>query len=132
MRLTRAKLPLAGAAAVLALTGCGSGGGDEEAAPETAVGSLEQLAAEVKCEPNMQIDADELRQALCEDGDERYILATFATDRGQREWLNSSKMMGGFFLVGRKWAAVGHEDLVNKLGERLGGTVEIGTDHSKH
>ncbi|WP_338898664.1 hypothetical protein WBG99_26315 [Streptomyces sp. TG1A-60] len=132
MRLTRAVFPLAGMAAVLVLAGCGSGGSDQAAVPETAVGTLEQLAAEVKCEPDMQIDADELRQAICTDGDEKYILATFATDRGQREWLNSSKMMGGFFLVGRKWAAVGHEDVVAELGGTLGGTLEVGTDHSKH
>ncbi|WP_141313949.1 hypothetical protein [Streptomyces spinoverrucosus] len=129
MRLTRPMLAVSGAVAVLALAGCGSSG---DQAAETATGSLEQLAAEVKCTPNIQIDADELRQALCKEGDEKYILATFATDRGQREWINESKRMGGFFLVGRKWVAVGHKDVVTDLGGELGGTLEIGADHSGH
>ncbi|MFC8866082.1 hypothetical protein ACFUAC_00105 [Streptomyces sp. NPDC057148] len=128
MRLTRPMLAPA-AAAVLALTGCGSDGDGEAAVPETATGSLEHLAAEVKCEPDMQTDADTIRQALCGRGDEKYVLATFATDRGQREWINTAKDYGGYYLVGRKWVAVGHEDVVADLRGRLGGTLEQGTRH---
>ncbi|KUO23146.1 hypothetical protein [Streptomyces dysideae] len=127
MRLTRPRLALAGAAAVLALAGCGSGG-DE--VPEAATGSLEHLAAEAKCEPNMQTDTDTIRQAICKKGKEKYILATFATDRGQREWINTAKDYGGYYLVGRKWVAVGHDDVVTELRGTLGGTLEQGTDHS--
>lgn len=105
MRLTRPMLALTGAAAVLALAGCGSGGDATAAAvPSAATGSLEHLAAEVKCTPNIQIDADELRQAVCKkskNADGKFILATFATDRGQREWINGAKDYGGHFLVGR-------------------------------
>ncbi|MFJ7767279.1 hypothetical protein ACIQ1J_02275 [Streptomyces sp. NPDC097107] len=129
MRLTRPMLALAGAAAVLALTGCGSDGDGEAAVPETATGSLEHLAAEAKCAPNMQTDADTIRQALCEKGDEKYVLATFSTDRGQREWINTAKDYGGYYLVGRKWVAVGHQDVVADLRGRLGGTLEQGTQH---
>jgi hypothetical protein len=132
MRLTRPRLALAGAAAVLALAGCGSGSEKKAAVPETATGSLEQIAAEAKCEPNMQTDADTIRQAICKKGKEKYILATFATDRGQREWINTAKDYGGYYLVGRKWVAVGHEDVVQALHGTLGGTVEEGTDHSGH
>ncbi len=132
MRLTRPRLALAGAAAILALAGCGSDGDGEAAVPRTATGSLEHLAAEVKCKPNMQTDADEIRQALCKTGKEKYILATFATDRGQREWINTAKDYGGYYLVGRKWVAVGHEDVVTSLRDELGGDIERGTDHSGH
>ncbi|MFI9610390.1 hypothetical protein ACIHCM_01545 [Streptomyces sp. NPDC052023] len=131
MRLTRPMLALSGAVAVLALAGCGSDG-DQAAVPETATGSLEHLAAEVKCEPDMQTDEDEIRQAICEQGKEKYILATFATDRGQREWINTAKDYGGYYLVGRKWVAVGHENVLTELRGRLGGDVEVGTDHSGH
>ena len=130
MRLTRPMLALTGAVAALALTGCGSGGDGGDEVPPTATGSLEHLAAEVECEPNMQTDANTIRQALCKKGGEKYVLATFATDRGQREWLNTAKDYGGYYLVGRKWVAVGHEDVVSDLRTRLGGTVEQGTDHS--
>ncbi|MBC9726066.1 hypothetical protein [Streptomyces sp. TRM68367] len=132
MRVTRAMLPLAGAAAVLALAGCGSGGKGEAAVPETATGSLEHLAAEAKCRPDMQTDADTIRQAICKYGKEKYILATFSTDRGQREWINTAKDYGGYYLVGRKWVAVGHQDVVGDLRGTLGGTLEIGKDHSGH
>jgi hypothetical protein len=128
-------LALTGAAAVLALAGCGSGGDAKAAAvPSAATGSLEHLAAEVKCTPNIQIDADELRQAVCKkskDADGKFILATFATDRGQREWINGAKDYGGHFLVGRKWVAVGDTaKTVTALRRTLGGDIEEGTDHS--
>ncbi|MFE5400949.1 hypothetical protein ACFQ9Z_06025 [Streptomyces sp. NPDC056580] len=132
MRLTRAVL---GAAAVLALAGCGAGGeGGEggEKVPPTATGSLESLAAQVRCKPNMQTDADEIRQAICRNGDGRFVLATFATDRGQREWINDAKDYGGYYLVGRKWVAVGDDGVVEALRGTLGGDVEIGTDHHAH
>ncbi|MFJ7072789.1 hypothetical protein [Streptomyces sp. NPDC098781] len=130
MRLTRPMLALTGAVAVLALAGCGSGGDQEAEVPQTATGSLEHLAAVAKCDPNMQTDADTIRQAICKTGKEKYILATFATDRGQREWINQAKDYGGYYLVGRKWVAVGHEDVVAALRGELGGDIEIGTDHS--
>lgn len=128
MRLTGLLL---GAAAVLALAGCGSGG-DAKAVPPTATGSLESLAAEVKCKPDMQTDADEIRQAICRNGDGRFVLATFATDRGQREWINDAKDYGGFYLVGRKWVAVGDDGVVEALRGTLGGDVETGVDHHAH
>ncbi|MGW1047923.1 hypothetical protein ACWDBD_36260 [Streptomyces sp. NPDC001118] len=128
MRVTRL---LPAAAAVLALAGCGAGG-ETKAVPATATGSLESLAAEVKCKPNMQTDADELRQAICTNGDGKFILATFATDRGQREWINDAKDYGGYYLVGRKWVAVGGDGVVKALRGTLGGDLEMGTNHSSH
>jgi hypothetical protein len=122
-------LALTGAVAALALAGCGTGGDGEDQVPPTATGSLEHLAAEAKCEPNMQTDADTIRQALCEKGEEKYVLATFATDRGQREWLNTAKDYGGYYLVGRKWVAVGEERTVTALRGTLGGTMEEGSEH---
>ncbi|MEU9730075.1 hypothetical protein [Streptomyces sp. NPDC048002] len=128
MKVTR---PMLAALAALLLAGCGSGG-DAESVPRTASGSLEQLAAEVKCAPDMQTDADTIRQALCERGKERYVLATFATDRGQREWINTAKDYGGFYLVGRKWVAVGHEEVLDQLRGTLGGDIEVGLNHAEH
>lgn len=129
MRLSRPMLALTGAVAVLALAGCGSGGAESEV-PATATGSLEHLAAEVKCKPDMQTDADTIRQAICKKGKEQYVLATFATDRGQREWIDMAKDYGGFYLVGRKWVAVGEENVLDDLRGRLGGDVEEGIDHA--
>ncbi|GAA2559568.1 lipoprotein [Streptomyces levis] len=122
-------LALSGAVAILTLAGCGSGGGHEAAVPEAVTGSLEHIAAEAECKPNMQTDADTIRQAICKKGEEKYILATFATDRGQREWLNSAKDYGGYYLVGRKWVAVGQQKTVTALQGTLGGTMEEGSEH---
>lgn len=123
------------AAAALAgltlLTGCSAGGnGDNKPdVPPTATGSLEQLATKAQCKPNIQTDAQELRQANCTTDDGRYVLATFATDRGQREWINEANDYGGSYLVGRKWVAVGEPDVVAALRGRLGGTVETASPH---
>ncbi len=129
MRVTRPKLALTCAVAALALAGCGSGGHGEHTVPPTATGSLEKLAAEAKCDPDMQTDADTIRQALCEKGDEKYVLATFSTDRGQREWLNTAKDYGGHYLVGRKWVAVGGTETIQQLRGTLGGDLEEGVQH---
>lgn len=130
MRLTRPMLALTGVVAALALAGCGAGDDGERDLPPTATGSLEHLAAEAKCDPDMQTDADTIRQAICKKGKEKYILATFATDRGQREWIDTAKDYGGLYLVGRKWVVVGQEKLLEDLQGRLGGDVEEGIDHS--
>jgi hypothetical protein len=141
MSLTRKRLTGSAAGAVAALvvlTGCGADGGGEAKAkvPETATGSLEHIAGEVGCEPDMQTDADTIRQAVCKntDGDFKgeFVLMTFATDRGQREWLNGAKDYGGYYLVGRKWVAVGKEKTVTGLRDSLGGTMEEGSAHMNH
>ncbi|MFD4028966.1 hypothetical protein ACFWVP_00085 [Streptomyces sp. NPDC058637] len=126
---------LRAAAAVLAglalLTACGGGadGDHKPAVPPTATGTLEQLASKADCEPNLQTDAQEIRQANCAMGERRYVLATFATDRGQREWINEANDYGGSYLVGRKWVAVGDAKVVAALRGRLGGTVETASPH---
>ncbi|CAL9425218.1 hypothetical protein [Streptomyces sp. enrichment culture] len=124
MRLPRPMI----AAALLALTACGSQDGPA-AVPPTATGSLERLAAEAGCEPDVQTDADEIRQAVCRNGDGRFVLATFATDRGQREWIEEAQDYGGHYLVGRKWVAVGEPEVVTALRGTLGGTLEEGRAH---
>nr|WP_069630437.1 hypothetical protein [Streptomyces niveus] len=97
--------------------------------PRTATGSLEQLAEKAECEPNVQTDAEELRQANCKTGYGRYILTTFATDRGLREWINEANDYGGSYLVGRRWVASGDAKVVESLRGRLGGTVETAPEH---
>lgn len=130
MRTERPLVVTAALALTLTLTaGCAS----EEKTPQmpkTASGSLEEIASQAKCEPQMQTDEEELRQALCKTKDGRYVLVTFATDRGQREWINGAKDYGGTYLVGRKWVAVGDDATVATLRGRIGGDVENGTSHT--
>lgn len=127
-------LSAAGAAALLMLTGCGSGSADEgDAIPKTATGTLESIASEAGCKPDIQTDTDTIRQALCtnKDGDfdGKFVLATFATDRGQAEWLAGAKDYGGYYLVGRRWVAVGEEKTVAGLRGSLGGELQEGSEH---
>ncbi len=140
MRVTRPGRAVTGAAvtctavAVAVLAGCGSGGGSGAAAqvPAAATGSLESLAARVRCSPDLQTDTDTLRQALCTTPAGRFVLTTFATDRGRREWIDEAEDYGGFYLVGRKWVAVGEQGVVTALRGTLGGEVERGADHHAH
>jgi hypothetical protein len=120
------------AVAVAVLTGCGPGGGSGAAQVPAATGSLESLAARVRCSPDVQTDTDTVRQALCATSAGRFVLATFATDRGQREWIDEAEDYGGFYLVGRKWVAVGEHKVVTALRGTLGGEVERGADHHAH
>lgn len=130
MRTARKTLTGMGVGGLLTLTlmACGSDGDD--APPDTASGSLEQLAAKARCEPDIQTDAAELRQATCDNGARRYVLVTFATARGQAEWLDEASDYGGTYLVGKKWVAVGDGKVVTRLRGRLGGTVEESSHHS--
>ncbi|MET9438018.1 hypothetical protein [Streptomyces sp. NPDC006551] len=112
------------------MTGCGGGGRDD--GPEEATGTLEQIAAKAECEPDLRTEAAELRQATCATGDGTYVLLTFASDRGQREWLNEAKDYGGSYLVGRKWTVAGDARTVERVRERLGGQVETTEPHAPH
>ncbi|XHL91221.1 hypothetical protein PW683_29120 [Streptomyces niveus] len=128
MRTERPRLALAVLALAL-LSGCGANDDEAPKTPKTATGSLEQLAEQAECDPNVQTDADELRQANCKTDDGRYILTTFATDRGLREWINEANDYGGSYLVGRKWVVSGDAKVVETLRGRLGGTVETAPEH---
>ncbi|MGW8452744.1 hypothetical protein ACWGLO_14730 [Streptomyces niveus] len=130
MRTERPRVALVVPALALALlSGCGANDDEAPEVPKTATGSLEQLAEKAECEPNVQTDAEELRQANCKTGYGRYILTTFATDRGLREWINEANDYGGSYLVGRKWVASGDAKVVESLRGRLGGTVETAPEH---
>ncbi|WP_224058848.1 hypothetical protein [Streptomyces kanamyceticus] len=105
---------------LLAVAGCGSDGDDT---PDTASGSLEQLAARARCRPEVQTDAAELRQATCDNGARHYVFVTFTNARGQAEWLDEANDYGGTYLVGTSWVAVGGAQDISALRKRLGGTV---------
>ncbi|MCC3654468.1 hypothetical protein LIX60_24010 [Streptomyces sp. S07_1.15] len=121
------------ACALLLTAGCGGGDGgadDGAGVPETATGTVEQLAGKAGCgKPNLQIDAEELRQGRCGTGDGRYVLATFATHQGQQDWLSEAEGYGGTYLVGPKWVAVGSPKVVESLRGKLGGDIETGASH---
>ncbi|QDY76440.1 hypothetical protein [Streptomyces qinzhouensis] len=109
--------------------GDGRGGSGTPPPPPTATGTLEQLAARAGCVPELRAGAQELRQGRCATADGTYVLVTFATDRGLREWINAANDYGGTYLVGRRWVASGGEKTITALRARLGGDLEHGADH---
>ncbi|WP_251066591.1 hypothetical protein [Streptomyces sp. ISL-36] len=123
---TRRTATVAFLTASVLLTGCG------ESAPEETTGTLEQIAEKAACEPDVQTDAAELRRAKCATQDGAYVLLTFTTDRGQREWINEAKDYGGSYLVGRKWTVAGDARTVARVRERLGGQIETAEPHASH
>ncbi|MGW2228040.1 hypothetical protein [Streptomyces formicae] len=120
MRAARSALSGMAVGVLLAVAGCGS---DGDGTPDTASGSLEQLAARARCRPEVQTDAAELRQATCDKGARHYVLVTFTNARGQAEWLDEANDYGGTYLVGGSWVAVGTARDISALRQRLGGTV---------
>ncbi|MEU8529557.1 MULTISPECIES: hypothetical protein [Streptomyces] len=128
MRTQRTAVTAALLAATVLVAGCGAGGGPD--VPQEASGTLEQLAERARCDrPDVRTDSAELRQASCATDDGKYVLLTFATDRGQRDWINQAKDYGGSYLVGRRWVVAGDERTVTAVRGRLGGTVETAPPH---
>ncbi|MFJ3584076.1 hypothetical protein ACIPPS_17795 [Streptomyces sp. NPDC090127] len=125
----RTRRTAAVAALLLALAACESA---PKEAPQETSGSLEEIAERAGCAPDVQTDASELRQTSCATDDGTYVLTTFATDRGLREWLNQAKDYGGSYLVGRRWAVSGEVATVERVRERLGGRIETTEPHGAH
>ncbi|MEV6317186.1 hypothetical protein [Streptomyces sp. NPDC051776] len=119
-------------AVLLLSAGCGLLD-DGDKVPKTATGSVEELAKKAECKPDIQVDAEDVRQGLCKVGEKKkYVLATFTTNTGQQDWLSSAQAYGGSYLVGPKWVAVGDADVIGDLRGKLGGNVEKAPDHGGH
>ncbi|MFD8983481.1 hypothetical protein [Streptomyces sp. NPDC059564] len=100
------------------------------AAPGT---SVEEIAGALGCTAEVSIEADELRQGACETAQGAYRLTTFTAEQGLRSWLDETRMYGGVYLVGDRWVVTAPSaDALTALHDRLGGTLETGTDHTEH
>lgn len=138
-------VPALTTAAALLFAGC-SGSSDKESAGSTpaAVSStkaagpvagsaasakpatLEELADTVGCakaeEGGKTLD---YRQGVCKTADAEYVLLTFDTAKGQRDWLDISQMYGGVYLVGNRWAlSASPRSAMEAARDKLGGTIE--------
>ncbi|WP_053633093.1 MULTISPECIES: hypothetical protein [unclassified Streptomyces] len=125
----------AACAAVLLCGGCSGdttapAGSAKAASPAAPGTSIEEIATAIGCTAEVSVDADELRQGGCETGQGAYRMATFAAQKGLRAWLDEARAYGGVYLVGDRWVVTTQStDALNALRERLGGSVETGTDH---
>ncbi|MFF5701227.1 hypothetical protein ACFY7H_01745 [Streptomyces sp. NPDC012794] len=101
--------------------------------PSGRTATVEELAAALGCTADVSTEADELRQGACSTGQGAYRLTTFAAERGLRSWLAETRVYGGVYLVGNRWVVTAPSaDALAGLRERLGGTLESGTEHSGH
>jgi hypothetical protein len=92
--------------------------------------SIEEIGGVLGCpEPNMQTDAEEIRQAMCTTDRGRYVLVTFATEKGKREWLDEAQPYGGSYLIGARWVAVSELPQLQSAQKELGGAIETTGHH---
>ncbi|WP_055551580.1 hypothetical protein [Streptomyces sp. NBRC 110028] len=91
--------------------------------------ALTRIADAIGCKATIVTEADELRQGACESGKgDRYTMVTFATEKGQKDWLNTSKDYGGMYLVGARWSVTGQSSgSLEPLRAKLGGDIEQGS-----
>ncbi|MFF7651368.1 hypothetical protein ACFZCY_16165 [Streptomyces sp. NPDC007983] len=124
------------------VSGCGGSGqahvkkpGKEKAPAAKELGkpgkpaALTQIADAIGCKATIVTEADELRQGACKSSKgDRYTMVTFATEKGQTDWLNTSKDYGGMYLVGARWSVTGQSSgSLEPLRAKLGGDIEQGS-----
>ena len=91
--------------------------------------ALTQIADAIGCKATIVTEADELRQGACQSSKgDRYTMVTFATAKGQKDWLNTSKDYWGMYLVGARWSVTGQSSgSLKPLRAKLGGAIEQGS-----
>ncbi|MFJ3876497.1 hypothetical protein ACIPW5_03440 [Streptomyces sp. NPDC090077] len=103
------------------------------AAPAGKATTVEELASALGCTAESVTEADELRQGACSTGQGAYRLTTFTAEEGLRSWLAETRTYGGVYLVGDRWVVTAPSaEALTALRERMGGTVETGTEHTGH
>jgi hypothetical protein len=129
----RATALLGSALALALVTGCGGGECSGKPALAAAIGvnsgppaTLKQLATKTGCEkPQVQTDAEELRQGVCKTDKGQYTVTTFSTDKGKAAWLEEAKKWGGNYLVGTRWVIAGNDPgVLQGFSEKVGGNIE--------
>ncbi|MEV5555316.1 hypothetical protein AB0L44_16815 [Nonomuraea wenchangensis] len=85
----------------------------------------DQLLRAIACtDPQIQVDATELREVICHTPAGRYTILTFTTQTGTRAWLDEAQPYGGTYLVGDRWTVVAAPDLLTDLRTQVGGDLE--------
>ena len=92
--------------------------------------TVQQLGTALDCTPEIEGKTKDFRQARCKVEGRPFVLLDFDTVEGQQVWLEYSKLYGGVYLVGERWALSGDsKEYMEDLSETLGGVVEQGEIH---
>ncbi|WP_395293728.1 hypothetical protein ACF9IK_09035 [Kitasatospora hibisci] len=94
--------------------------------------SVEDLAKRIGCTADITADTADLRQGLCNLGEDEVWIATFPTAGAQTVWTSGAEEYGGLYLVGDRWVVVLSDTTADFLHQKLGGVVTSGTDHIGH
>ncbi|MGW3245437.1 hypothetical protein [Streptomyces sp. NPDC001070] len=127
MSVSRGWGPRVAAVAAVALLGTGCGGQDTDAAGGPV--ALERIGEAVGCTPQVQTDVRELRQGACTTARGAYVMLTFASEAGQKSWLEEAQPYGGSYLIGNRWVVEAEPEALEPVREKLGGRVEEGAHH---
>ncbi|MEU6313022.1 hypothetical protein [Streptomyces sp. NPDC047014] len=98
-----------------------------EAAPPGT--SIEAIATAIGCTPQINVEAEELREGGCQNGPVAYRMLTFAAQGGLRAWLDEARAYGGAYLVGDRWVVTAPKEALEPLRGKIGGSVETGDTH---
>jgi hypothetical protein len=123
--------PLRAVAAALLSTfvlGCSADSAEPESksSPSTlapAPAKIEKIAARTGCEPEIRIEADELREGVCSTARGQWTVTTFPQERFKETWLEAAAVYGGTYLVGPKWAIAAEPALLGDLRAEVGGEM---------
>ncbi len=124
-RRTVAAVTATGAAVALlgaCVLGNGAGGAAQRARPAT----VERLAAAAGCAPAIEPARDGLREATCSTTRGSYVMATFPSGDGMRDWVAASRTSGRSTLVGPRWAVAAPASALRPVQRRIGGRVTGG------
>jgi hypothetical protein len=94
-----------------------------------APADLRELAARSGCTLLPGTGNADYRQGSCTTPGGRIVLLTFTTESGQRQWKEEAESYGRY-LIGPRWAVGGDPALLDRLHQRLGGTVEGAHHHA--
>ncbi|MFE9503342.1 hypothetical protein ACFYO6_12580 [Streptomyces anthocyanicus] len=126
-------LALVGALALVPLTtACGpgqdTGGGRPSqssvpAAAAVAPAKVEVIADLTGCEPNIRVEATELREGICHTAQGDFLITTFPEEKYKRTWLETARVYGGTYLVGTRWVVSAERKTLEPLRKKIGGDI---------
>ncbi|MEV5451815.1 hypothetical protein ACGFWG_37785 [Streptomyces sp. NPDC048405] len=94
------------------------------AAAAMAPAKVEVIANLTGCEPNIRVEATELREGICHTEQGEYLITTFPEEKYKRTWLETARVYGGTYLVGSRWVVSAEPKTLAALHKRIGGDVQ--------
>ena len=117
------------------VAGCGGGEDDtakgarpsgSSAAPAAGIVApprIEVIDGLAGCEAEIRIEADELREGLCDSEQADYRITTFPAEKYKEAWLDAASVYGGTYLVGPRWVVSTKAEHLDQARDKLGGTI---------